>query len=138
MKMRHLLLGLLPMLTLTASNVQAADDEYTRLAATLCDYAKANDRTLFRKKIKDADLQLRRIYGGIQCGADGAFKGGTLLRAAIANNATDVAEFILSQVGNAAVSTAEHDGKTILQWTEEQAAADAAKKPFVDMLKATN
>lgn len=135
---KHLLLALLPLLSAPASNVQAADDEYTRLAATLCDYAKANDRTLFRKKLKDADLQLRRVYGGISCGKDGSFNGGSLLRAAIASNATDVAEFILSQVGTAATSSPEHDGKTIVQWTEEAAAADASKKPFVDLLKAAN
>ena len=133
-----LLLALLPLLSAPASTVLAADDEYIRLAATLCDYAKANDRTLFRKKLKDADLQLRRIYGGVLCAKDGAFSGGTLLRTAIANNATDVADFILSQVGNSAVSNPEHDGKTILQWTEEQAAADASKKAFIDLLKATN
>lgn len=135
---KHLLLALLPLLSATASNVQAADDEYTRLAATLCDYAKANDRTLFRKKLKDADLQLRRIYGGVLCAKDGTYLGGTLLRTAIANNATDVADFILSQVGSSATSNPEHDGKTIVQWTEEQAAADASKKPFLDMLKAAN
>jgi len=133
-----LLLTLIPLLSAPASTVLAADDEYTRLAATLCDYAKANDRTLFRKKLKDADLQLRRIYGGVLCAKDGGFAGGTLLRTAIANNATDVADFILSQVGNSAVSNPEHDGKTILQWTEEQAAADASKKAFIDLLKATN
>lgn len=133
-----LLLALLPLLSAPASTVLAADDEYTRLAATLCDYAKANDRTLFRKKLKDADLQLRRIYGGVLCAKDGGFAGGSLLRTAIANNATDVADFILSQVGNSAVSSPEHDGKTILQWTEEQAAADASKKAFIDLLKATN
>ncbi|NQD37208.1 DUF3718 domain-containing protein [Permianibacter sp. IMCC34836] len=138
MKKRHLLLALLPLLSAPASNVQAADDDYARLAATLCDFARANDRTLFRKKIKDADLQLRRVYGGILCGKEGAFNGGSLLRTAIAFNATDVTDFILSQVGNAAVSAPEHDGKTILQWTEEQAASDPAKKPFIDMLKATN
>lgn len=130
-----LLLALLPLLSAPASNVLAADDEYTRLAATLCDYAKANDRTLFRKKLKDADLQLRRIYGGVLCGKDGAFAGGTLLRTAIASNATDVADFILSQVGASATSSPEHDGKTIVQWTEEAAAADASKKPFLDLLK---
>ena len=130
-----LLLALLPLLSAPASNVLAADDEYTRLAATLCDYAKANDRTLFRKKLKDADLQLRRIYGGVLCGKDGGFAGGTLLRTAIASNATDVADFILSQVGASATSSPEHDGKTIVQWTEEQAAADASKKPFLDLLK---
>ncbi|HEX4910199.1 MAG TPA: DUF3718 domain-containing protein [Permianibacter sp.] len=133
-----LLLALIPLLSTPVSTVLAADDEYTRLAATLCDYAKANDRTLFRKKLKDADLQLRRIYGGVLCAKDGAFGGGTLLRTAIANNATDVADFILSQVGNSAVSSPEHDGKTILQWTEEQAAADASKKAFIDLLKAAN
>lgn len=130
MKKRHLLLALLPLLSAPASNIQAADDEYVRLAATLCDYARANDRTLFRKKLKDADLQLRRVYGGILCAKDGSFLGGTLLRTAIAFNATDVAEFILSQTGSSALSSPEHDGKTIVQWTEEQASADASKKPF--------
>lgn len=134
---KRLLLALLPLLSFPTSNV-LADDEYTRLAATLCDYAKANDRTLFRKKLKDADLQLRRIYGGILCAQDGAFAGGTLLRTAIASNASDVADFILSQVGASATSNPEHDGKTIVQWTEEQAASDASKKAFLDMLKASN
>jgi hypothetical protein len=133
-----LLLALLPLLATPASNVLAADDDYTRLAATLCDFAKANDRTLFRKKLKDADLQLRRIYGGILCAKDGTFNGGSLLRTAIASNATDVADFILSQVGVSATSSPEHDGKTIVQWTEEVAATDASKKAFIDMLKTAN
>ncbi len=119
-----------------APSVLAADDDYVRLASNLCDYTKANDRSLMRKKLKEADLQLRRVYGGILCAKDDKFSGGTLLRTAVAHGATDAADFILSQVGGAATKNPEHDGKTIVQWTEEQAASDPGKKAFLDMFAA--
>ena len=118
-----------------AATTARADDEMLRLATSLCDYAKGNDRTMLRKKVKDANLSLRRIHGGILCAKDDKFSGGTLLRTAFAHNASESLEFIVSQVGSAGVSTPEHDGKTALQFAEEMAAADASKAPLLAIIK---
>lgn len=112
-----------------------ADDDLVRLATALCDYTKANDRSMLRKKLKDANLNLRRIYGGLLCAKDDVYAGGTLLRTAVAHNAGDSMEFILSQVGSSATSTPEHDGRTIIEWTEEAAKADPAKADLLAKLK---
>ena len=114
---------------------QAQADDMDRLVQSLCEYTKANDRTNLRKKLKATDMQLRRVYGGMVCGADGSFNGGTLLRVAITFGAADAAEFIVSQVGADTVKTPEQDGKSVLQWGEEQS-SDPAKKAVVDVIKA--
>lgn len=113
--------------SLLLSTSARADDDTDRLLVSICEYTKANDRSNLRKKIKAADLQLRRIYGGIIC------DGQSLLRLAVASNANEAAEFIVSQIGKDALSAAEKDGKSVLQWTEAQAAADASKKVFLDI-----
>jgi len=114
---------------------QAQADDMDRLVQSLCEYTKANDRTNLRKKLKATDMQLRRVYGGMVCGAEGSFNGGTLLRVAITFGATDAAEFIVSQVGADTVKAPEHDGKSVLQWGEEQS-SDPVKKAVVDIIRA--
>ena len=113
----------------------AQADDLDRLVQSLCDYTKANDRANLRKKLKSADVQLRRVYGGVTCGADGAFPGGSLLRVTVAYGAADAAEFIVSQVGADTIKAPEQDGKSVVQWGE-QFNGDASKKAVVDLLKA--
>lgn len=112
---------------LAAPVTTRADDDTDRLLVSICEYTKGNDRSNLRKKIKAADLQMRRIYGGIVC------DGQSLLRYAVNNNANEAAEFIVSQIGKDALNTPEKDGKSVVQWTQGQAAADPAKKIFLDI-----
>lgn len=126
---------LLAVCVVFAMGTVKADDDLVRLATALCDYAKANDRSMLRKKLKDANLNLRRIYGGLLCAKDDVYSGGTLLRTAVAHNAGDSLEFILSQVGKSATTTPEHDGRTIIEWTEDAAKADPAKADLLAKLK---
>lgn len=126
---------LLSVFSIGLSSVSVADDEMLRLATSLCEYAKGNDRTMLRKKLKDANLNLRQVHGGILCAKDDKYAGGTLLRSAFAHGSTEAIEFILSQIGSAGVTAAEHDGKTILQYAEEAAAADPSKAPLLALIK---
>jgi len=114
-----------------------ASSEAERIVASLCDYAKGNDRTLMRKKLKQNHLRLRRIYGGVMCGAREGFSGGSLLRLATYFNAFKSAKYITQLIGPQRVNASEKDGQTILQWTQALAASDSAKaanlKQFIDL-----
>ncbi len=115
----------------TTSTPVKADDDLLRLAVSLCDFAKADDRTSMRRKLKAAGMKLRAIYPAIKCGSDGS-----LLRVATINGAMEAAKFLASKAGKNNLSTAEDDGKNILQWAEGLVASgDASKQPFVDLYK---
>ncbi len=120
-----LLIGVSP------SHVQANDD-LLRLAISLCDFAKADDRTSMRRKLKAAGMKLRAIYPAIRCGSSGS-----LLRVATENNAMEAAKFLASKVSDDAFTTPDQeDGKTLVQWAEGLVAAgDASKQQFVDLFK---
>ena len=110
------------------SSVTQADD-VERLVASLCEAAKADDRSGMRKKLKTARLRLRNIYSGINCGPDGS-----LLRVATSAGALEAATFIATKIGKETLSAAESDGKTIIQYTQDLVAAgDASKQAFVDL-----
>jgi len=108
-----------------------ANDDLLRLAISLCDFAKADDRTSMRRKLKAAGMKLRAIYPAISCGSEGS-----LLRVATLNNALEAATFLASKAGKKNLTAAESDGKNILEWAEGLVAAgDASKQPFVDLFK---
>ncbi len=112
----------------------AADAEMDRLVESICSFATANDRSALRKKLDSADLDLRRIYGGITC------SGKSLLRATTAAGALDTATFIATKLGKSLLMKPEADGLNIVQWTEKEiAAGDAATKaklqPLLDLYK---
>jgi len=108
-----------------------ADDDLLRLAISLCDFAKTDDRSSMRRKLKAAGMRLRAIYPAIKCGADGS-----LLRVATVNNAFEAAKFLASKAGDEAISSPEDDGKNLIQWTEGLVAAgDASKQQFVELYK---
>lgn len=77
------------------SPVVHADDQ---LAASMCDYVKADDKNRLRKVLSDYRLRLRNIYEGVTCNGD------SLVRFAIKNNAADVGEFIVKQLPAAQVA----------------------------------
>ena len=51
---------------MSSHSVQAND----QLAASLCDYVAADDKSRIRKKLKETRVKLRNIYGGISCGGN--------------------------------------------------------------------
>ena len=54
-----------------------------QLAASICDYVGADDKSRIRKKLKESRVKLRNIYAGISCG------GNNLIRHAIMHNFTN-------------------------------------------------
>lgn len=111
-------------------------DDMDILVQSLCDFAKTDNRSQLRKKIKQSKLQLNNVYGGITCGADGDFAGGSLLKMATFHGALDAAKYIGSQIGSSAVSSPESDGVTILDWSKALIAKDPSKaasvQPIID------
>jgi hypothetical protein len=104
-------------------------DEIERLVSSLCESAKADDRSGMRKKLKSAKIRLSAIYPGIKCDTDGS-----LLRAATNANAIDAATFIATKIGKDNLQAPEPDGKNIIQWAEGLVAGgDASKQAFVDL-----
>jgi len=116
------------------SKVVAGD--FDILAVTLCDLAKNNGRSKMRKKLKSAKMKLRKVYPTISCAGDDKFSGGSLLRMATAHNAMDSATFLATKAGKNALTTAEHDGKTIIEWTKSQIdSGQADKQEFLDLFQ---
>ncbi|NVJ49782.1 MAG: DUF3718 domain-containing protein [Gammaproteobacteria bacterium] len=115
----------------TVTQPVKADDDLLRLAISLCDFAKTDDRSSMRRKLKAAGMRLRAIYPAIKCGSDGS-----LLRVATVNNAFEAAKFLASKAGDDAITEPEDDGKNLIQWSEGLVAAgDASKQQFVDLFK---
>ena len=69
---------------ITAPKVEAADP----FIASLCEYAKIDNRFQIRKRLKAARLKLRKIYPTIRC------EGKKLHAYAVENNALEVVKFI--------------------------------------------
>ena len=112
----------------TFSSVTQAND-VERLVMSLCEAAKADDRSGMRKKLKSAKLRLRNIYDGIHCGPMGS-----LLRVATKSGSIEAATFIATKIGKDNLAAAESDGKTIIQYAQELVAAgDASKQAFIDL-----
>ncbi|ATC97845.1 MULTISPECIES: DUF3718 domain-containing protein [Pseudoalteromonas] len=63
-----------------------------QLAASICDYVAADDKSRIRKKLKESRVKLRNIYAGISCG------GNNLIRHAIVSGADGVGEYIVKQL----------------------------------------
>ncbi len=116
--------------SLTVPQVIQAN-ELQRLAENLCDYAKNNNRSSMRKKLKSARMRLKQIYPGLICGS-----AGSLMRVAVANDSIDAAKYIATKAGKKALSASEKDGKTALEFAENLVASgDASKQPFVDLIQ---
>ena len=73
---------------LSSHNVNAND----QLAASICDYVGADDKSRIRKKLKETRVKLRNIYAGISCG------GNNLIRHAIIYGADGTGEYIVKQI----------------------------------------
>ena len=116
-------------LLLFGASQQAKANDLTRLAVSLCESAKSDDRSLMRKKLRSAKIRLRDIYAAISCGADGS-----LLRVATKAGSINAATFIATKIGKKNLAEAEGDGKNIMQWTEGLiSAGDASKQNFAEL-----
>jgi len=104
--------------------------ELLRLAISLCESAKVDDRSGMRKKLKSAKVRLRLIYSGITCGSTGS-----LLRVATMSGSLQAATFIATKIGKKKLGAGEEpDGKTIIQWTQSLVLeGDAGKQAFIDL-----
>lgn len=91
-----------------------------QLAASMCDYVKADDKNRFRKLLSDNRLRLRNIYDGVMC------EGNSMVRHAVINKAAGAGEFIIKQLPAAQI-TASGD----IAWAE----ANHAGSPLIAVLK---
>jgi D-alanyl-D-alanine carboxypeptidase len=105
-----LCLSLVTGLLVVAPAAQAQE----QLAASMCDYVKADDKNRFRKLLSDNRLRLRNIYDGVVC------DGLSLIRFAVKNNAAGAGEFIIKQLPAAQI-TASGD----IAWAESNQAGSA-------------
>lgn len=69
---------------------QAAD--INSLLAGICENVATDNKSRFRKKLKEAGVKLRNIYDGISCG------GMNLVRYAMSNNAQKTGSFIVKRM----------------------------------------
>lgn len=135
--MKYLLIAVLSALVAFSPNQSKANDLDT-VISSLCDYAKNNNRSSMRKKLKQARLKLRKIYQGIQCQPGDGFEGGSLLRVSTYFGAFDSAKFIATKIGTKGITSAENDGKNILSWTEALQTSGSASgdlTQFIDLYK---
>ncbi len=110
------------MLTVLLSATPAAVAQ-EQLAASMCDYIKADDKNRFRKILSDNRLRLRNIYDGIMC------DGTSLIRYSIAQKAVGAGEFIIKQLpasqitasGDIAWAEANHAGSPLIAILKERA-----------------
>lgn len=96
-----------------------ASVDVTRLSEALCEYAKNDDRTSIRKKLRSAGLELRDVYTAFVCQPDGKFNGGTLLKTAAFYGAEDVSGFLIKKISKEDLAYKEHDGKTTAEWVKD-------------------
>lgn len=73
-----------------SSKAQAAD--VGALLAGICENVATDDKTRFRKKLKEAGVKLRNIYDGISCG------GVPLVRYAMQKGAQKTGTFIVKRL----------------------------------------
>ncbi|MDP5136681.1 DUF3718 domain-containing protein [Rheinheimera baltica] len=91
-------------LSLLTAPVAVADDQ---LAASICDYVAADDKSRLRKVLSDYRLRLRNIYDGVVC------DGESMIRYAFKKEAADVGEFIVKQLPGSSIS-----GSGDIDWAE--------------------
>lgn len=76
----------------SASFSQTAQASGAEALNGICENVAANDKSRFRKKIKESGMKLRDVYKGITCG------GENLVRYAMSNKAEDVGTFIVKRM----------------------------------------
>ena len=116
---------------MTVSTQPAMANSMDRLALTLCESAKTDDRRTMRKKLDTAKIRLNKIYKGIRCGDEGS-----LLRVATNSGSFNAAKYIATKIRKSDLSGTEEDGVTIIEYTQKLVdGGDASKQAFVDLYK---
>lgn len=92
-----------------------------QIAASMCDYIKADDKNRFRKVLTENRLRLRNIYDGVVC------DGLSMVRFAVKSNAAGVGEFIIKQLPASQINASGD-----VAWAE----ANNGASPLVAVLKA--
>lgn len=124
-----ILAGLMAAMSVATQPVMASDLD--RLALTLCESAKTDDRRTMRKKLGTAKIRLNKIYKAVRCGSEGS-----LLRVATNSGSMNAAKYIATKIRKADLSGAEDDGVTIIEYTQKLVdGGDASKQAFVDLFK---
>ncbi|PWK49196.1 DUF3718 domain-containing protein [Pleionea mediterranea] len=119
---------ILVLLLITSTGLaHSSMDEINRLSSALCEYIKNDDRTSIRKKLRSANLDLRKTYTGFVCQPEGDFKGGSLLRTATYFGASQVSTFLIRKMERSDIAFKEHDGKTTVEWAKEAVESGAVK-----------
>ena len=75
-----------------ASFVNPAQAASTEALNGICENVAADNKSRFRKKLKESGLKLRDVYGAITCG------GENLVRYAMSKNANKVGSFIVKRM----------------------------------------
>lgn len=65
----------------------------------ICENVAADNKSRFRKKLKESGLKLRQVYSGISCG------GENLVRFAMSKNANSVGSYIVKRLPASHFST---------------------------------
>ena len=113
-----------------AFSLDSKANDLDRLAISLCESAKSDDRRTMRKKLDGAKIRLSKIYDGLRCGS-----GGSLLKVATTNGSMDAAKYIMAKAKKQALKKTD-EGVTIIQYTEQLVASgDASKQEFLDFYK---
>lgn len=126
--MKHLLIALF---ILSSGLAHSSMDEINRLSSALCEYIKNDDRTSIRKKLRSANLDLRKTYTGFVCQPEGDFKGGSLLRTATYFGASHVSTFLIRKMERGDIAFTEHDGITTVEWAKQAVDSGAVKNAEV-------
>lgn len=115
------------MLGLAMGNAYA-DEDLSRILAGVCDYVKVDDRASLRRKLDEAEVDLRRSYDDLKCGKE------SLLRVAAAHGSLEAATFIISKAGKRVIKDADGDGMSPLQFAEKRA-GDGKIKAVLDLMQ---
>lgn len=77
---------------LGATYVNPVQASNTEALNGICENVAADNKSRFRKKLKESGLKLRDIYSAISCGGD------NLVRYAMAKNANNVGSYIVKRM----------------------------------------
>jgi len=110
----------LPLVVGAWATIPAAQAQ-EQIAASMCDYIKADDKNRFRKVLTENRLRLRNIYDGVLC------DGLSMVRFAVKHNAAGVGEFIIKQLPASQIN-----GSGDIGWAE----SNNASSPLIAVLKA--
>lgn len=92
MKLVTSLLISLALLMSLSYTPKAQASDINSLLAGICENVASDNKSRFRKKLKEAGVKLRNIYDGISCG------GMNLVRYAMSNNAQKTGTFIVKRM----------------------------------------